>query len=133
MKKLGIAALIVVVVAVVVAGLGFGYTYFRDRPYYPIAGIALPADKASFAGVWRGADRLISIAANGTVHYERHSGNETITLDIPLQKIDDHEFTLGALFWGTTFKIDAPPHADGDTWKMTLDGVEMTLEGGKGA
>ncbi len=130
MKKLGIAALIAVVAAIV---LGVGFNYFHDRPYYPMSGIALPPDKASYAGLWRGADRLISIAADGKVHYERHTGNESVTLDIPLQKIDDHEFTLGALFWGTTFKIDAPPHADGDVWKMTIDGVEMTLQGGKSA
>ncbi len=98
-----------------------------------MSGIALPADKASYAGLWRGGDRLIQINANGKVHYERHTGNESVTLDIPLQKIDDQEFTLGALFWGTTFKIDAPPHADGDTWKMTVDGVELTLQGVKGA
>ena len=129
MKKLGVAALILVAVAV----LGLGANYFRGRPYYPVSGIALPADKASYAGLWRGGDLLIQIAADGTVHYERHTGNQTVTLDIPLQKIDDQEFTLGVLFWGTTFKIDVPPHADGDTWKMTVDGVEMTLQNAKGA
>ena len=128
-KKLGIGAIILAVVV----GLGLGANYFRGRPYYPMSGIALPADKASYAGLWRGSDRLIQIRADGKVHYERHTGNESVTLDIPLQEIDDQKFTVGALFWGTTFKIDVPPHADGDNWKMTVDGVEMTLQDARGA
>jgi hypothetical protein len=38
-------------------------------------------------------------------------------------EIHGDDFMAGALFWTTTFHVSAPPHREGDVWRMTSDDV----------
>ena len=125
MRKFALIALI----AVGLVG-GSGYLWLRDRPYYPLAGIAVPADKIDYVGLWRGDGRMLRIDAGGKVQFERSSDGAHVELNLPLQAFSDRSFTLGALFWGTTFEVESPPNLVADRWHMTLDGFEMIREAG---
>ncbi len=124
MKVLGGIFATIALLAIAIAGLGAWY--FHSRPFYSFQGIPAPGD---YVGEWRGAGRVLLIAEDGRIHYERHDRGLNIELNLPLQKLDAGEIVVGAMFWGTTFKINTPPHADGAIWRMTIDGVEYTRLG----
>jgi hypothetical protein len=82
--------------------------------------------KKDFYGTWKGDGITLSIDPGGAVHYEKKTGATSKTLDLPLKRFTRKEFEIGAFGINSTFKIDEPPHQDGDKWRMTIDGTELT-------
>jgi hypothetical protein len=116
---------IVVIAAVVVAG-AVVWRFVSAAGFYGLSGSGVPADKADYVGAWTAPGHVLTIAATGKVHYERHENNVNVTLDLPIQKFSGDDFEIGALFWLTKFHVTAPPHLDGNVWRMTSDGVEYS-------
>ena len=118
MRRLLIALVaVVVVIAVLVWRLG------ASGGFYGFSGVAIPADKADYVGAWTAPGHVLTIAASGKIHYERHENNTNVTLDVPIQKFIGDDFVAGALFWTTEFHVTAPPHQEDKVWRMTSDGV----------
>ena len=89
-------------------------------------GIRVPAEKADYVGEWEGPEMYLSIAPNGHVEYKRRQGRTETTISGPLQEFKGNDFLVGIPFLTATFVVSKPPYKEGDTWKMVVDGVELT-------
>ena len=89
-------------------------------------GKPLPADKAAYAGQWSGPKMDMLITEDGRVDYSRDNGNGTTSVKAPIKEFAGNNLVVGVGPMATTFVVSAPPHQDGETWKMTVDGVELT-------
>jgi hypothetical protein len=93
---------------------------------------SFPADKKDYIGDWRGefegdGTMRLSIGSDGSVNYERKKGGSTKTLSGgTISKFDGDDFEVKVLLMTTTFKVSKAPYRDGDTWKMVVDGVELS-------
>ncbi len=86
----------------------------------------VPADKMAYVGSWQGKDMQLSLTKQGKVEYKRGRPNDQVNLSIDLQRFKGDSFEAGVSFVTTTFVVSKPPHREGDKWKMTVDGVELT-------
>lgn len=91
-------------------------------------GKPVPADKSAYVGDWQSATMMLRISQEGRVAYRRVDGNTRTSVDAPLQGFQGDDFKAGLGPIATTFKVSAPPHQDGNAWKMTVDGVELTRQ-----
>lgn len=89
-------------------------------------GIAVPGDKADYVGEWKGIGMSLVITSDGGVAYERTSGGGSTSVKGPLQSFDGDNFDVGVWLFSTTFVVSKPPYEDNGTWKMVVDGVELT-------
>lgn len=94
---------------------------------------AIPADKQDYVGDWRGqfanGSMTLSIAADGTVNYERKEGSKTKSISGgKISKFDGNDFEVKVLLVSSTFHVEKPPYRDGQRWKMVVDGVEVSRE-----
>jgi len=44
----------------------------------------------------------------------------------PAAAVRGDHFVVGIAFLPTTFEVSTPPHQEAGTWKMVVDGVELT-------
>lgn len=88
----------------------------------------IPPERAAYIGEWRGTDMLLFISKEGNVSYRRKEGNASRSIDAPLQEFQGDNFVVGLGLMSTTFVVSSPPHQDGETWKMTVDGVELSRQ-----
>lgn len=91
----------------------------------------IPADKQDYIGDWSGqfedGSMRLSIAADGTVNYERKKGSSTKSISSgKITKFDGNDFEVKAFVVSTTFKVEKPPYRDGNRWKMVVDGMEVS-------
>jgi len=86
----------------------------------------VPPEKQDYVGQWDSATMSLLITADGRVEYEhKPSPNSTKSLSAPIKAFNGDDFVVGVGPMETTFKVSAPPHQDGDSWKMTVDGEEL--------
>ena len=85
----------------------------------------VPHTKAAYVGEWRSEKMQLVITPDGYVRYERHDGKANTSINAPIQGFDGDNFVVGVGFVKTTFVVSRPPHLEGTTWKMTVDGVEL--------
>jgi hypothetical protein len=89
-------------------------------------GKPLPADKADYAGRWRGPGVTLEITADGHARYDRAEGNGRVKIDGPIQGFDGDDFVVGVMVVTTSFDVTAPPTETNGVWTMTVDGVVLT-------
>jgi len=88
--------------------------------------VPVPADKLAYVGDWQGKDMRLQMAKDGRIKYKRDRPGKKLDLSIELQRFDGDSFDAGGGFIGSRFVVSKPPHREGDKWKMTVDGVELT-------
>ena len=86
----------------------------------------VPPPKTTYVGDWRAKDMQLQISAEGYVNYERRNGSNTTTINAPIQSVEGDDFIVGVGPFKTKFVVSKPPHLEGNAWKMTVDGVELT-------
>ena len=93
-------------------------------------GKPLAPAQAAYAGQWTGPGIALAIGTDGMVDYrkveERKNGTYSTNINAPIQEFVANGFTVGLGPITTTFVVQAAPHKDGEVWKMTVDGVELT-------
>ncbi len=89
-------------------------------------GIEVPHDKTDYIGRWKHADMSLWITAQGHVEYQRVEGRGTTSISAPLRGFDGDDFEVGIGWMTTRFEVSTPPHRDYGSWKMVVDGVELT-------
>ena len=96
-----------------------------------LAGCAkpLPTDRSAYAGDWQAPNMRLQITSGGEVHYARRKGGANTTIDAPLKSFEGDDFVVGIGPLTTRFVVTRPPHREGNVWKMTVDGVELTRGG----
>ncbi|MEW6373059.1 MAG: hypothetical protein AB1584_19170 [Pseudomonadota bacterium] len=90
------------------------------------APVPVPADKLAYVGDWQGKDMRIQMAKDGKIKYKRDRPNKKMDLSVDLQGFNGDNFDIGWGFVRSTFVVSKPPHREGNQWKMTVDGVELT-------
>jgi hypothetical protein len=89
-------------------------------------GMAVPDDKAAYVGDWRGPNMTLVLTKDGTVSYKRLKGTTTTSINAPLRRFEGDNFVVGIPFFSSTFEVSKPPYQEGGSWKMVVDGVELT-------
>ncbi|WP_246667163.1 hypothetical protein [Bradyrhizobium sp. UNPA324] len=94
-------------------------------------GQRVPEDKAAFVGEWHARAMDVELTKDGIVHYKRVTdgtaiGEVTTTINAPLRRFEGDNFVVGIPFLSTTFEVSTPPHQEAGTWKMVVDGLELT-------
>lgn len=92
----------------------------------PLLSGELPDKKRSYAGQWEGENMRLHIAPSGEIDYERRRGSSQVTVTGPITQFDGDDFVVGFWFFETRFDVTQPPHLEGDTWWMTVDGVALS-------
>jgi hypothetical protein len=95
-------------------------------PMLSACGQAVPDDKSAYVGSWHAQAMDMQLTKDGTVHYKRVRGNNTTSINAPLRRFEGDNFVVGIPFLSTTFEVSMPPHEEAGTWKMVVDGVELT-------
>lgn len=103
------------------------------------AAVSIPEDKKDYVGDWKGQlqneTMTLSITADGTVNYERQktakggpfsSSNSKSISNGKITRFDGDDFEVKVFAVSTKFKVERPPHRDGDLWTMVVDGVELS-------
>ncbi len=86
----------------------------------------VPPEKADYVGEWHGTAMALLITQDGSVAYRRFHQGVNKSIDGPLKEFQGDNFVAGIGPIATTFVVSAKPQQDGSTWKMTVDGVELT-------
>jgi hypothetical protein len=89
-------------------------------------GSPVPPEKAAYVGEWKERSMVLVITQEGKVSYKRQKGGASTSIDAPLRKFEGDNFIVGIGPMNTTFVVSKPPYLDGSTWKMVVDGVELT-------
>ncbi|MET4788187.1 hypothetical protein ABIF64_000365 [Bradyrhizobium japonicum] len=101
-------------------------------PMLSACGQAIPDDKADYVGKRHAQAMDVEVTKDGTVRYQRVSNGgaiaDTMTTSInaPLRRFEGDNFVVGIPFISTIFEVSTPPHQEAGTWKMVVDGVELT-------
>ncbi|QPF94821.1 hypothetical protein [Bradyrhizobium commune] len=95
-------------------------------PILSACGQPVADDKAAYVGEWRAQTMRLEVTKDGTVHYKRVRGNTTTSINAPLRRFEGDNLVVGIPFIETTFEVSQPPHQAAGTWKMVVDGMELT-------
>jgi hypothetical protein len=94
-----------------------------------LAGCAkpIPPERSSYVGEWQSPTMALLITQDGRANYERMVGESASkSVSGPIQSFHGDNFVVGVGPIKTTFVVSVPPHEDQGTWRMTVDGVELT-------
>ena len=86
----------------------------------------VPAERSSYVGEWHGTAMALLITQDGSVAYRRLERGVNKSINGPLKEFEGANFVVGVGPISTTFVVSVPPHQEGETWKMIVDGVELT-------
>ncbi|WFU37681.1 hypothetical protein QA640_24775 [Bradyrhizobium sp. CB82] len=89
-------------------------------------GQAVPNDKAAYVGEWKAQTMSLLLTQDGSIRYKRVRGNTTTSINAPLRRFEGDNFVVGIPFISSTFEVSKPPYQEAGTWKMVVDGVELT-------
>ena len=89
-------------------------------------GKPVPAEKSAYVGAWQGNSMDLAITQDGSVRYKRINGSATTKVEGPLKGFVGDNFEVGVGPMSTTFVVSKPPHEEGGSWKMVVDGTELT-------
>ena len=89
-------------------------------------GQPVPGDKAAYVGEWRSQTMSLLLAQDGSVRYKRVKGNITTSINAPLRRFEGDNFVIGIPYFSSTFEVSKPPYQEAGTWKMVVDGVELS-------
>ena len=89
-------------------------------------GKPVPPEKAAYVGEWQDKTMYLLITQDGSVRYKRLKGGASTSVEGPLKGFNGDDFEVGIGPASTTFLVSKPPYQDGNTWKMIVDGVELT-------
>lgn len=89
-------------------------------------GKPVPPEKAAYVGEWKSPGMYLLLLQDGSVQYNRIKSGVTTSVNGPLHSFEGDNFLVGIGAWKTTFVVSKPPYEEGGTWKMVVDGVELT-------
>lgn len=89
-------------------------------------GQPVPGDRSAYVGEWRSQTMSLLLTQDGSVHYKRVRGSTTTSIEAPLRRFEGDNLVVGLPFFSTIFEVSKPPYQDAQTWKMVVDGVELT-------
>jgi len=91
-------------------------------------GQPVPNDKVAYVGEWQSPTMSLVIPQSGNVRYKRVKGSMTTSVDAPLRRFEGDNLVVGLPFASTTFEVTKPPFEEAGSWKMVVDGIELTRQ-----
>jgi hypothetical protein len=88
----------------------------------------VPEDKKAYIGEWKAPGMYLLILDDGSVKYQRIKGGGSVSVNGPLKEFNGDNFLVGVGPFTTTFVVAKVPALEGSTWKMVVDGVELTKQ-----
>lgn len=82
----------------------------------------LPPNRAEYAGTWEGDGVRLAITPDSRVSYDHQKGAGNEHIEGPIAGWVDDSFVVGVMTQKTTFDVSQPPHRDGGTWTMVVNG-----------
>lgn len=89
-------------------------------------GIEVPSEKSAYVGQWEADGMSLLITQDGSISYKRFKNGVSTKIDAPLKAFHDDNFDVGIGPMTTTFSVSSPPREIDGSWKMTVDGVQLT-------
>ena len=89
-------------------------------------GNPVPPEKSAYVGEWRSPTMALLITQDGSVRYARKVKGVGRSMKGPLQRFEGNNLVVGIGPISSTLSVSIAPHRDGDAWKMTVEGVELT-------
>jgi hypothetical protein len=89
-------------------------------------GKPVPPEKSAYVGEWQARTVYLAIHQDGSVRYKRVQGDTSTKIEAPLKRFQGDNFEVGIGPMSTTFVVSKPPYQDGKSWKMVVDGLELT-------
>lgn len=89
-------------------------------------GIEVPPEKSAYIGYWEADGMSLMLTQDGSVSYKRMKKGASTKINAPLKAFRGDDFEVGVGPMVTVFKVSSPPHEVAGSWKMTVDGVELT-------
>lgn len=90
-------------------------------------GKPVPAEKQAYVGTWESATTSLLIDPTGRVVYKHNPSPSTSkSLDAPIKSYEGNDFIVGVGPLTSRFVVSVPPHQVEGSWKMTVDGQELT-------
>jgi hypothetical protein len=86
----------------------------------------VPAEKSAYVGEWKSPAMYLLITPDGSVKYVRLKDGVKTTVTGPLLKFEGDDFDVGVAFLSTRFVVSKAPAQANGTWKMVVDGEELT-------
>jgi len=86
----------------------------------------VPPEKAAYVGEWQQKNMYLLITQDGQLSYKRVAGNSTTSMNVPIKRFDGNNIEAGIGPMSSVFVVSKAPYQDGATWKMVVDGVELT-------
>ena len=86
----------------------------------------VPVDKREYVGHWQGEGVLLVIQANGHADYARARDRRRTSLEGPAHSFTTQGFKIGIGPLSASFRVQSPPRQRDGSWRMTVDGVELT-------
>jgi len=125
-EKLTVAAACALVLVAALACKGGGKSTSSSGPEEPAT--AISTTKKDYVGEWSAPGVKLNISPSGSVEYEKKSGASSKTVNGSIKSFHGDNIDVFALIT-VTLEVQKAPHLDGTTWKMTVEGDEVTKNG----
>lgn len=79
-----------------------------------------------WVGLWQGPHSSLQVNNLGNALFVHNDGSFSVRASGPLQILDENRISIGAGPNAVILKLGMPPHAEGQSMKMLLDGVELS-------
>jgi hypothetical protein len=89
-------------------------------------GKSVPPEKAAYVGEWTAPTMALLITQDGSVRYARQQQGVSRSMKGSLKGFAGDNFIVGLGPVSSTFSVSVAPHQEGEVWKMTVEGVELT-------
>lgn len=86
----------------------------------------VPVDQRDYIGHWQGEGVLLVIQADGHADYARVRDSRRTSIEGPAHSFTTKGFKIGVGPLSASFRVQSPPTEVDGTWRMTVDGVELT-------
>ncbi|MDD5770590.1 MAG: hypothetical protein PHE25_06470 [Candidatus Gracilibacteria bacterium] len=116
-KKTGKVGFIVVGVIVALIVLSF---IMQGDP------VKFNEEQKKYIGNWQGDGIILVIRNDAYINYQKQKESVSTSVSGPIVEISDNDFKVGIGFMKSTFEINKKPYQDGNLWKMTVDGNELS-------
>ncbi|NDK08424.1 hypothetical protein EOM39_04215 [Candidatus Gracilibacteria bacterium] len=116
-KKTGKTGFIVVGVIAVLIALSF---IMQGDP------VKFNEEQKKYIGNWQGNGIKLVIRDDSYINYQKQKESVSTSVSGPIVEMNENDFKVGIGFIKSKFVIDKKPYQDGNLWKMTVDGNELS-------
>jgi hypothetical protein len=85
----------------------------------------LSEEELKFVGLWKNNQTSLLITSSGKLEYESKKGAVTISVSMPIKKIDGNGIETGVLFFSSSFDLQGLPQKGDGMLFLVVDGEKL--------